>query len=268
MIPVVAIGWKAYAALARAGGTARALATLSSSRYLRAGDEIVWLGPPDSALHGRAILTGDAPAEGDAVTFALDGLTPWRPVAVTPITALPLAGAALARAVTAAADAPLGFGALLAGRAPEFPLAGAAEAARRLARACADDDAGAAERAAWPLVGLGPGLTPAGDDFVGGAFFGRRLAGAGAAWHAAGARIRAAAAARTHPISAALLGDLIEGEGWAPLHDLAAALADGADGDALAAARRVTRLGHSSGWDILAGFIAGVGALGAMEAAA
>ena len=65
---------------------------------------------------------------------------------------------------------------------------------------------------------------------------------------------------RTHPVSAALLGDLAGGMGWAPLHDLVAALADEnvrlADGPA----QRLVRLGHSSGWDLLAGFAAGLGA--------
>ncbi|MBI3635948.1 MAG: ERAP1-like C-terminal domain-containing protein, partial [Candidatus Rokubacteria bacterium] len=262
MITVTALGWKAHAALTRAGGTARALAALSSSRYLRAADEIVWLGPRDSVLHGRAILTGDVSPASATITFALDGLTPWRPRPLECAEPSTLAGAGvtLVRALIAT-ETPRGFGALLAGRAPDFPLAGAADAAARLARASAGDDAHAAERAALPLLGLGPGLTPAGDDFVGGVFFGRRLAGAGAAWREAAALVRAVAAARTHPISAALLGDLLDGEGWAPLHELATAVTAGADADALAAARRLIRLGHSSGWDILAGFLAGTGAL-------
>src|SRR6266850_312774 len=68
---------------------------------------------------------------------------------------------------------------------------------------------------------------------------------------------RAAAARLTHPIGAALLGDLLVGEGWAALHDVAAALARDDEPAALEAARRLTRLGHSSGWDLLAGFVAG-----------
>ena len=112
------------------------------------------------------------------------------------------------------------------------------------------------------LIGLGPGMTPAGDDFVGGAFFARALlARAGvvdaAAWRDAASTLSEAAAHLTHPIGAALLGDLLVGEGWSPLHDLAASLARGDEPAALDAARQVTRLGHSSGWDLLAGFVAG-----------
>jgi hypothetical protein len=54
-----------------------------------------------------------------------------------------------------------------------------------------------------------------------------------------------------------LLGDLLAGEGWAPLHDLARALAGDDETASRDAARHLTRLGHSSGWDLLAGFVAG-----------
>ena len=64
---------------------------------------------------------------------------------------------------------------------------------------------------------------------------------------------------RTHPISIALLSDMLDGQAHAPLHDLARALAAGAPRDvALGAARRVVGIGHSSGWDMLAGFVSGV----------
>jgi hypothetical protein len=61
-------------------------------------------------------------------------------------------------------------------------------------------------------------------------------------------------------VSATLLGDLLEGYGHAPLHELAGALARRAGDGALDAAGRLVRLGHTSGWDMLAGFIAGAGA--------
>ena len=94
------------------------------------------------------------------------------------------------------------------------------------------------------------------------AFFARALlarAGAcdAAGWRHAADAVRAAAARLTHPIGAALLGDLLGGEGWAALHDLAAALARDHESATVEAARRLTRLGHSSGWDLLAGFVAG-----------
>src|SRR5260370_379121 len=142
--------------------------------------------------------------------------------------------------------------------------------ARRLAAPSASLDLEAAgsvlligeAEAATALLGLGPGMTRAGDDLVGGAFFARALLARSGACDAAGWRhaadaVRAAAARLTHPIGAALLGDLLVGEGWAALHDLAAALARDDEPAAVDAARRLTRLGHSSGWDLLAGFVAG-----------
>jgi hypothetical protein len=58
-----------------------------------------------------------------------------------------------------------------------------------------------------------------------------------------------------------LLGDLLDGDAYAPLHDLAAALARDDAGAALDAAVRLTRIGHSSGWDMLTGFLGALNSL-------
>ena len=260
VITIGDVGWRAEAALRRAPGAIRVLAALSASTYLTIDGEIVWLGPVGSALHPRAMLTADPLPAGGRPRFTLQGARRWRAPALPEgphVEAALHAGArALAEDAPGIGD-PDGFGPLLVGRVPAFPLDGAAPGAIALARACADDDPDAAVRAASPLIGLGPGLTPAGDDYVGGAFFARALiagrSGRGVdAWRQA--------ASRTHPISAALLGDMLDGEGHAPLHELALRLASGRSrGDALDAARRLTRIGHSSGWDMLAGFLAGLG---------
>lgn len=268
------IGWKARAAL-DAGGVARVLAPLSASIYMTVDADILWLGPAGATPHPRAILCADAiepPGAiepGELVRVDATGVAPWRPAGV-PATrdaaAALCRGAARLGAAARALGAPDGFGALLVGARPGFPLDAAADRARALASACAADRPDEAAQAAWALLGLGAGLTPSGDDYVGGAFFARALlarAGAGdaARWRSAAEAVRAAAPRRTHPISAALLGDLLDGEGWAPLHDLASALAtDAPEATAREAARRLTRLGHSSGWDLLAGFVAGAAA--------
>lgn len=274
---VTGIGWRALAVLREAGGAARVLAPLSASIYIDAAGEVLWIGARDAAPHARAIMITGSPrtivAYGSSGVLRLalplpPTLRPWRPADVP---ATPAAAAALMRGATqlggaiATLGAPRGFGARLA-RAPlAFPLAAAAARAEALARACADDAPARAADAALALLGLGPGLTPAGDDFVGGAFFARALlarAGAcdAARWREAADAVRAAAGRLTHPIAAALLGDLLAGEGWAPLHDLAAALMRDDRPGASDAARRLTRLGHSSGWDLLAGFVAGAAA--------
>ena len=264
---ITAIGAIAHAALTRTAGTARVLARLTGSTYLTADDTLVWLGPDRATLHPRAIL-GGAAGESDELHFSLDGLVPWRP---EPLGLDPTGVATIARAWrglvrdVGTLGAPGGFGALLSGAPLAFPLEGARGAAEDLARACARDDAAAATTAALELLGVGGGLTPSGDDFVGAALFARRLmsdAGAAdaAAWRRAAATVLAAACTRTHPLSAALLGDLANGQAHASLHELIHGLARDAPAIAGDAARRLVRLGHSSGWDMLAGLGAGLAA--------
>jgi hypothetical protein len=271
-VRAVAIGALAHAALDRTNGRARVLVRLSASAYLTAGDALVWLGGVGATLHPRAILVAGTPApERASVYVDAIGLRPWRPEVPT------LDARALdrlregwrrlaAEAEAGALGPPGGLGALVTGQALTFPLEQAETPARALARACARDDTAAALHAAGPLLGLGGGLTPSGDDYVGGALFARHvLAAAGeadaSAWCRAADAVLATAHGRTHPISIALLGDLAAGLGWAPLHDLVGALAGGAGDAAIEAARRLTRLGHTSGWDLLAGFGAGLGTL-------
>ena len=271
----VAVGAHAQTALRRAGGRARVLARLSASTWLTAGGEIVWLGEATATLHPRALLVA-VPCSpfGDEITVDTSGLVPWHPSLPPPQAFAGIAVRERWRRMVAALGAlhqPAGFGTLLTGAPVGFPLTAAQGAAQELARACARDDPEAVVDAAVTLLGLGEGLTPSGDDYVGGALFARHLlAAAGGAyapaWRGAAQAILAAAPARTHPISTALLGDLAGGHGWAPLHDLVAALAgaddvDGHDAAALEAARRLVRLGHTSGWDVLAGLGGGLGEL-------
>ena len=242
------------------------VAALTRSLYLEVAGEIVWLGPPGSTLHARAIVGVDPP-NVDAGTrietsFDLTAAREWSP----PTLDSPIEPTTLARESRRVvgmvhrlgqAD---GFGALLVGRRAAFPLDQAAERARRFLEACARNDAAIAVETGERLLGLGPGLTPAGDDLVGGAFFARRLIGG---WEDAAAAMRARARERTHPISATLLGDLLDGSGHAPLHDLALALTRSDEAAALDAAARLVRIGLSSGWDILTGFLGALGALAA-----
>jgi hypothetical protein len=106
------------------------------------------------------------------------------------------------------------------------------------------------------LLGLGPGLTPSGDDFLGGAMI--ALAALGEAERAGRlADLALPSAARlTGKISLAHLACAADGEGAAALHRALAVLAGpepGAMGTALTA---IDRIGHCSGWDGLAGAVA------------
>jgi hypothetical protein len=106
------------------------------------------------------------------------------------------------------------------------------------------------------LIGLGPGLTPSGDDFLGGVLIALRALGWPDVADTMGRWLLRRAGTRTHAISCAHLRCAADGAGAAVLHDtLAALVSPGAPGlgarlDAVAA------MGHSSGWDALAGMAA------------
>jgi hypothetical protein len=268
--PAIQIGWRAAEILAHHGPNVRVLAPVGASIYIDAGGEILWVGGPTELMHPRAVVLAGPPdaaayVAGDALSIPPPPIRVWRPEAPragAPAAAALRQGARRLRKNAASLGAPQGFGAWVTGKPLAFPLAGAGKAADALAEACGRDDADAAADAASALLGLGAGLTPSGDDLVGGAFFARAALAAasgadGAAWRTAAARVRAAATDATNPISAALLGDLLEGHGWSALHDLVTALSADDDSRAFTAARRLRSLGHSSGWDLLAGFIAG-----------
>jgi hypothetical protein len=101
------------------------------------------------------------------------------------------------------------------------------------------------------LIGLGPGLTPSGDDFLMGG-----MAALGALHqtniHAALARAVVTAAFRTSPLSASLLRAAAAGHVGENLHMMVAAIVTG---DADAAVDAAARIGHTSGWDALAGMV-------------
>lgn len=258
MNEVLSIGAKARAALERSGGAAAPLAAFPDAPYYEAAGEIVWVGSRLPAMHPRAVITAAPVARGAVARFGALPAGAWSPrlPPVSPATAA--AAAARLAARIGALGAPRGFGALLAGATPAFPLDLAVPRVRALSAAFAADEPDAVARAARALLGLGGGLTPSGDDLVGGALFGRLLVATDAApWRAAGAALAAAAGRASHAISAALLADLAAGASFAPLHATADALARGDDGAALESAGALAALGHSSGWDMLAGLVLG-----------
>jgi hypothetical protein len=112
---------------------------------------------------------------------------------------------------------------------------------------------------AGALAGLGPGLTPAGDDFLLGLMAGLRtwpqcLAGRGLSVEEACQAIYGAAAGKTNLLSIALLRSAREGmfsEAW---HELLAALRQGEASEVRGAADRILGFGGTSGADALSGF--------------
>lgn len=279
---ILRIGHKARAALMRSGGMTTALPAGLPCGYRLAAGELIWVGTIGHALHPRAVLLDGQTKSGAfhplsiASCFDLRGTTPWHPPRPHPQTlcresaALREAGALLLARI-GRLDAPRGFGALLLGAEPAFPLELGVPYVRCLAAALACGDVEQVVEAALPLLGFGPGLTPSGDDYVGAALFARRTLFAdthdgphAAAWRDACERLADESRIATHAIGAALFGDLLEGDSFAPLHRLAEAVRAHAcdatrDGIEMeTAARELTTIGHSSGWDMLSGFITAI----------
>lgn len=110
----------------------------------------------------------------------------------------------------------------------------------------------------WPsreidgLIGMGPGLTPAGDDLVGGALIALRALRR----HAVAARLARWALrrsrGRTNHISRAHLACAAAGEGGAALHALVNAMLAGREDLSMEIAA-IDAIGHTSGWDAAAG---------------
>ena len=133
-----------------------------------------------------------------------------------------------------------------------------------LAHTCLDQDLHSVTRIGKEMIGLGPGLTPSGDDFLGGLFFAARSLHRAfpeeLPWDEnAVIELMDWAKTRTHPISYAIISDLALGHGPEPLHALVRRLLDGEGFDPiLEAALRLTAIGHSSGWGLLSGAVTGM----------
>jgi hypothetical protein len=106
-----------------------------------------------------------------------------------------------------------------------------------------------------PLIGLGPGLTPSGDDYLGGILLALSLTGETTLCHRLWRALQPLFAERTTDISRAHLAAAAEGFGNAALHDLLTAIIAGR-ADALSGAiQNATAVGHTSGWDAVAGAV-------------
>jgi hypothetical protein len=111
------------------------------------------------------------------------------------------------------------------------------------------------------LIGLGPGLTPSGDDCLAGMLIALHALGAQLLASSLGRWVLSRAVDRTHRISLGHLACAAGGEGAEALHETLASLCSpGAPGlgrclDTLG------RIGHSSGWDALTGAVAGMRAV-------
>ena len=200
-------------------------------------------------MDGRIVWTGSKARTDHPRNLA----HPWQAKPVVYDAQALRSGAALA---WQGMDTHIGLLGWLAGQRLVFPLELARPRLHAVAQALRAQDLAAFEAAALRVLGLGHGLTPSGDDLLGGIFF--TLAHAPiAAWVSAmpglHARIRRAAQSATNPISAALLDDLMRGSSYRVLHDVFDAFQAGEPRLITDVVNRLLGLGASSGGDMLAG---------------
>lgn len=261
------------------------LAVFRRSFYIRFSDDVICVGPKGlghGPLNVLAVIPNDltwtdagvAPAQpvtrsdgilsvGGRLRFDLHNARSWQPPAA-PVLSLAGMQAGL-RALAASArrrrpgglGAALGFlnGSLAQPEAAEDPLLRAAwgsiVAIRRwLQRALAG--AMDAPPAVEPLVALGPGLTPSGDDFFCGAMAALHYLGEAALARHLAAAVLPVAARETSLISAAYLRCAAQGHASAVLFDALHSVLCGAEAIE-ARLDAVHAVGHTSGWDSLVG---------------
>jgi len=162
-------------------------------------------------------------------------------------------GALLGGEVARAAGAALTKAVLILGRAIGLELRGGA-------RGGASAGSSRLEQAARGLVGLGPGLTPSGDDVLCGllAALGCAPAGAHGGLAAKLGRIVLDLCSATNDISASYLRYAARGFSHLALRRLAASIAARDPEAASGAMLSLCSLGHSSGADIASGFLFGL----------
>lgn len=115
--------------------------------------------------------------------------------------------------------------------------------------------AGVIAKAATRLLGLGPGLTPSGDDFLGGMMIALHAIDCEEAAISLWTSIAPRMETRTTAISRAHLRAAAGGTGHEALHAILSNLLRGESDSLRGNLDRVGAIGHSSGWDTLAGML-------------
>ena len=286
------IGARADAALRESDQRWRVLASVSDAIYIESdAEELLWISSNSRAMHSRAVLLGGVPpgrpaaetecvVEAGSLRIGSELRIRFRDAAVwqCQLSARDAVCAAespqrMADAVNGAArgGTPKGVFTLLTLPASAEGIAGPREpfltglaavvgpAIMALSQVSAGRGVSAGIREATGLVGLGEGLTPSGDDLLGGFLFTLRALDSGLRgrlgvdWRSVDAWLHCVKPL-TNKISFAVLSDHTHGEAAAPLSDLLGAALGGSSEERLAQlARRVAEIGHSSGWDMLAG---------------
>ncbi len=276
--------------LLRDGAAGRVAAVFGSSFYIEAAGELACIGAEGLGLSPLNLVTA-APENMDWPASGVRVDTPWKvsldtvyvggrfafPAATAAVWAPPEVpdgwrAADLRRGLTALRkqaegmmpDEGLGY-LILDGRdtLPGRPIRkiadGPVSGARRwVAADMRNSQTPNAEGLRWVsgLAGLGPGLTPSGDDFLGGMMIALHCLGHRKSLRRLWVAIGETAVRASNPISLAHLSAASEGLGNSAIHALLTAVLTG---EVLTIEDRldaVDRIGHTSGWDALAGIAA------------
>ena len=105
------------------------------------------------------------------------------------------------------------------------------------------------------LIGLGPGLTPSGDDYLGGVMIALHLVGRGAIGKQLYGAIADKQAEASNAISSCHLSAAARGSCNASIHAALNAILTGDIQSLPSALKKIDQIGHTSGWDSLAGAV-------------
>jgi hypothetical protein len=236
---------------ALAGGAGEVCAVFRRSFYVRSAGKYACIGEASLGRGPLNVLITEfkAPALGTVVEVSLDGAQAWAPP--------PARGTARPNleALRACLDGHVpeeGLGCVILGVHNALSVH-AQPALEALDRWLAGNALG---HETAQLVGLGPGLTPSGDDYLGGVLVALRWVGRGAQADSLWRWLEPRLAGRTSAISAAHLAAAAGGEVHEALHDVLADLSAWDPPDLLPGLARLDGIGHTSGWDALAGIVA------------
>lgn len=218
----------------------RPIPGFEATDYAYLGDSIVWVGDDAAVRHPRNFWN------------------PWQPPSKTYSAALLVAGARLCLQQIEKSENPKGLLAWLVNHALAFPLNHAKSRFDDVRNALQAKHRKAFEASAIRALGLGQGLTPSGDDFLGGIFFAmahKPYPDWAADMQGLQTNLRLACGASTNQISAALLASNMAGASFGELHDMLDALESNDSRFMAASTDALLNVGSSSGADMLAGLL-------------